>query len=485
MALNRNHPTYRKLDQLVLNGKAQMIATPTISTASTPTVVATQAGEVAIITKIVCTGYPNKETSPGFNDDDEETNGLFLYDENSDLTLEGLSFLRFRRNDLLFEGAQTPSWRSAVPCKPIVWEPEQPLVIPPKHTLRSSMNSNMAGGCFACYGYVVDQDTARSLGFSTNTQDLSYSNKLNRQGFRGAIIASVDVSKAYWELIPAITGYAIQIIDVHVRMQPIAHAPTNIIYAYYGAAGNFLDQNYIMQFVNNNPGDMAEWSFSPGIYLPADKSFFFGRFNPSLSDSAASGSVNVTYRYVPSSEVPQDQWWSYIQPSLPTPSTGSIGTNDLFTAISTDVVPFYPGKSSQPSTSNPGNGKQHIVEGFCFSAQKDTTVASSQLYWALTTGTSTTGTIGVASSGLTTTNYLISPIIALSSHDQMLAMAVDGLAVPCVPDSGLVLIDTTATGPVNTPVTNLQVDEWNCLVWGRTIDTKVKSASGHFKGAAS
>lgn len=497
MALRRQltNEVYRQLDTLVMEGKAQLIATPTITSATTPTIVAPPAGQVAIITKVVGTAYPNKETSPGFGDANELYSGMIVYDENGDLTAEGAEWLGYWRNDLLFEGAQTPSWRSAVPCAPVVWEPEQPLIIPPMHTLRANMSGNMAGGCFACYGYIVDQDSARHLGFDTNTQDFTYdTNKKNRSGFRGV---GLTTGSPYINLITAQTGYTIQVIDINVRIQSTVHAPTKRTVLFQGTT--IIDQttasNVIMKFTANNPSDPLEWTFSPGIYLDANQGLWYSRAaDDLLSENGVGSTINVTYRYVKNSDVPKDHFWSFMAPTLAGSTAATAGTSSLYATASTVATVRYPGIAGDPvlaaasvasTATAPGVGKQFVVEGYCISAQKDLTVLADQSFMAITTGTAS-GNIGIASSGLTTTNKLISPIIALSSHDQSFALAVDGINIPCIKDTGRIQVDMTtvsASGSATPAASDADLDELAVLVWGRT--SQARFGTGHFQGAAS
>ena len=97
-------------------------------------------------------------------------------------------------------------------------------------------------------------------------------------------------------------------------------------------------------------------------------------------------------------------------------------------------------------------------------------------------GSSSGGSVGLPSSGVGTINNLISPIFTLSGHDQLLAIAVDGLNVPCVKDTGFVLIDSTTTGYSATPVAaDRDIDEFHCLIWGRTLPARF--GTGHFQGS--
>ena len=489
MAIRRHWPAYRQLDQLVMEGRAQLVGVPTVDTGTTPAVVATQAGQVAIITKIVGACVASNDTSPGLSDAGV-SQGLFLYDENGDQTNEGVRFLAFQKVDAVMgfsPSAGEDSWKSAPPNRPVVWEPEEPLIVPPNHTLRAVMDSvnTMAGGSFACYGYIVDQGTARMLGFSTNTQDATYKQaspggSLNMAGFRGVVISATGVT----EVIQPFSGMTVQIIDIYVRVQPMSAGSTTrtlLLGSATDATDAAIGMSTLFVACNNNHGDMAEFVCAPGVYLDPNEGFYIGTAN----DCRAS--VSVTYRYVPNSEVPRGQWWAYAAITPPA-LTSQFGTSSLFTtgtaALSLRFQAIDGSGFSPQVIVSPDTGAQHVVEGYCISGQKDATVPGDRLYFALTEG-STGGSLGISGSGATTTNNLISPILCLGGHNQMLALAVDGLNIPCTRDQGAIRIDMVGAGSgSSTPIaSDNDVDELHVLVWGRTIPSRF--GDSHFQGAAS
>ena len=407
-----------------------------------------------------------------------------VHDSAGTLTYDGATWISFQRTDSLHASPSGPDWRSAPPNAPVIWEPEEPLIVPPNHSLQArtykaatassaSEAGLLAGSNFACYGYITDIDTARRLGFEPTKDGVG--SGTNIAGFRGT-------ENSLSAVVTPPTGYAVQIIDVYIRQQQLAHSPTNTSLLFYG--DNVADVNTIFTTCNNNPSDFAEWKFSPGIYLPANKSLFFA------SVDGARSSICITYRCVRADEVPKDHWWSYR--ALPTPGTATLGTTSLYTTATGTFTAFYPGIASDArlvaasvstTATLPGNGKQHIVEGYAISAQKDLTTNQDHLWVGIATGTAG-GSVGVTGSGLTTTNKLISPIFCLGAHNQMLAIAVDGLNIPCPKDTGLVVLDTTARGYTATPAAaDLDVDEFHCLVWGRTKPAAILSTT-HFQGGA-
>ena len=476
MALRRNLPAYRKLDQLVMDGKAQLVATPTDSyNLGAPVLITPPKGQCAIITKIFCMGYAERSTSPGLADTGR-TQRLAIIEPFASNTVGSATFLSFMRVNALHSAAASPDWQSAVPCKPVEWEPEDPIIVPPGFTLASSnpgaLDSNdMAGQCFMCRGYVVDVGTARALGFHVNEYNSIATSSPDVLSMRSGVTSGTFTSSAA-SLIDGRTGQCIQIVDMFIRAQPLTHAPTKSFTV------RQTDDTVIFKGANNNPAEFAEWNFSPGIYLKS------GQGVEIIGDSGIRASITITYRFVDAVDVPQDQWWAYREPQLPTPAGASTGVGQLGTTASSTLSLYYPGLDT--SATSPGNGKQHIVEGYAVSLQKDSTAASDRFYYAITTGT-TGGSIGVGSaSTITTTNYLISPIMAGASHDQALFASEDSLCVPCPKDTGLIFVDTTGLGPTlaaSPAASDLNVDEFHVLVWGRTTQSKFTSST-HFQGAS-
>jgi hypothetical protein len=501
MALRTHLPAYRQLDKLVSEGKAQLVATPITDSGTTPALVATEEGQVAIITKIVGLAAQGEDTSPGLGDLGD-FQGLDIYDENGDLTYEGLAWTSFQRvNALHADDPASPEWTSAVPCVPVVWEPEEPIILPPKHTLRAKTNSGrqtLAGACFACYGYMVDRDTAMAMGFATGSHDLTYkafqdfSNNpqpeiwKNNTGFRTVLAAGAGTNA-----IAARPGYCIQLLDVYIRAQPLTAAPATHFVRLIAAADVadlLANPTVVFKAINNNPGDFAEWKFSPGIYLPAGDALWVEETGNPRS------SVLVSFRYVPADEVPKDHWWCYREPQLPTPGFGYVGTNSRYVSISDSLTLYYPGIAADASLvaagvsdtkSTPGTGLQHICEGYAISVQKDRTYAADKLYFSINAGTNASN-IQVTGSGLGLVNKMISPLICAGSHNQCISLAVDGLNIPCQPDTGVIRVESTSVGAggTTTPTAaDVDVDEWAVLVWGRTAPTRF--GTDHFRGSAS
>lgn len=498
----KSHPSVNELDKLVMEGRAQLVATPTADTGTLPAVVSCGAGEVAIITKIVWSLLPGSDTSPG-SGDQGSVHSCALYDENGDITGETMYFLSHQKVDTVNWSPSAPeaSWLSAPPNSPLIWEPEMPLIIPPGHTLRAIQDgaTSMAGGNPVCYGYMTDIGTARTLGFAVGTQDATYkaitdglittTELKNHTGFRGTLVYNT-IASSVQTIVPGRAGYCVQVVDVVIRAQPMSGGSTTRTAKLLPGAGTtatileILGATDTPFFVasNNNHSEMAEWMFTPKAYLEEGDGLYL------YTPDDCRCSVTVTYRYVPMAEVPQGSFWGYKNITPAGANTNTVGTSSLYTDGSTDMTLFYAGKEaagySTTTATSPGTGYQHVVESYAFAVQKDPTIPGDRCYFALTEGTSA-GNVGLSGSGLTTTNKLISPIWCAGGHNQLIALAIDGLNVPCLKDTGVIRLEMTGRGAsTSTPAQNdLDIDEFHVFVSGRTIPAKY--SEGHFRGAAS
>lgn len=476
----KNAIQYRRLQQLAEEGRAQLVGSlpdPIIATPATAVMVAPDFGMCAIIYKMYATGFTTYDTSPGLGDT-SVIQGFNLLD--SGLNTKGSArFLAFDRVNALHAPADTPSWHSAVPCAPIEYIPADPIVVPPGWKLTTSAvgglaSNDMAGSNWVARGYMLSVADARALGFEVHDYQPGESAPSATNIRTSTIGASLTSSVV--EILAGRSGQCIQIMHMHIRQQQNVHAPT--------ITGQIqqTDNTVIFKFCNNNPSDFAEWKFSPGIYLKA------GQGIEVVGDAGIKATVTIAYRFVDSADVPGDQWWAYAVPGLPSPGGESKGLGGNYCTRGYPFSLYYPRRDTSATT--PGAGKQHVVEGYAMSVQKDLTDPSDRLYLALTTGDSE-GQIGLgaAASGISTTNKLISPIVSVASHDQCVFLAEDDLNVPCGKDTGLVLLDSTVTGvsgglPASPQAADLDIDEIHVLVWGRTIPTRAKGTD-HFMGSVS
>lgn len=464
----RHNPVYDKLNQMVAEGKAMLAAIPTDFLSGVATNVQPGVGQCAVINRIVGMAAPTFDTAtPSL------TGGvasMTLYDSDGQEVVGGAPyFLTFQRNNLEIVGANTPSWHSAVPCGPVDWRLSNPLIVPSKWTLKSTQSVVAASQGFACYGWIIDNATARLLGLDPNG---SLTSTDRRYGCVGIAFTGSEAT-----IIAGRSGKCIQLLDVYIRQQQITHGGTIT-----GTIRESSTDRTIFKFCSNNPIETAEWKFSPSsLYLTAGEGLEI------LGDSGIRATITVIYRYVNEDEVPSDAWWSYIAPNFPTPASSqpSGAISSIYRVRTNELTCYYP-KTGDTKTS-PTTGFQHIVEGYAFSLQGDRTASADILVYGLTTGTTgSTGAVAAATQVAPSTNKLIAPIIGKTSHDQCIYLAVDDLYLPCPKDDGKLFIDAMTVGPsaIVTPTTqDADTDEWHCLVWGRTAPTEF--GTNHFRGGAS
>ena len=378
-------------------------------------------------------------------------------------------FASFIRRLSVFDNGTdpTPSWLNSPPGNNVVaWKPKYPLAVFGGWTVQSSTT---IGGNFhnasTVYGVLVDEDTARSMGFQVS----GYSPDDTRRTFVTSATADATIA--------ARAGQSIRILDVHVRLQPDTDRVTSG-QTQYIELKQATDVRTLHKFINNNQSDMLEMQFSP-----AD-CWFLGENKALEIDFQGSdvGSITIMYEYVDANEVPGDVFWGSVSPTKPSPglSTGAAPNPVVSTAVSL----YFPGRynlSPTPATAEyahatPAQGEQYVLYGYGVSSQ--TLIGSGsggaiptpdQTLFTLSSG-STGGTIGS-----TQANYQLGPVFGALSHDHNVSAVVDDLYVPCAPSNGQIFVDTIGYGPatggfsaVATPGnTNNGIDDWQVSVWGR------------------
>lgn len=463
-----------QLDNLARAGKAMVVSIPTDAVTGTATNIDVPVGQTFVITKLYCQGHATHDST-----DTSDIRCSLLIDE-LDSSGAAANYVAFRWPGVhrvnAIHAASTPTELSAIPDRPICWEPAHPIIVPSKGSAYSLQTSATAGG-FALYGYMLSNGDAATLGLETSTL------ASNASG-RRICYAAIDISSTDTEIAPARTGYSIKILDVSYRSNPRAHTLSTFARIYenvdnaatYSPGGG--DQTVFL-FSNDNP-DVSEVNFSPGIYLTSGTSL---RAVGSGTAAAMMASINVIFEYVPDRDIPRNHWWVCAQPVLPTPATGTIGTGSLVTAESTTLSLYYP--YSGDTKTIPNKGLQHVVEGVLWSLQKDEDATSDHVVWALTTGTAG-GNLGLSSYALTQTNYLITPIMMAGGHNMNHTGAIDELRVPCPKDTGIVMVDSMAVGAdlISTPsATGNNILNWAVTAWGETVPATY--GIWHFKGSAS
>jgi len=383
--------------------------------------------------------------------------GIGFYDVAGTLQSAAL-FRPFVRDNTVFIGI-SPNFRNALPQSAVNWKFKWPICVPAGWTVKSTGASGV-GGNWAAYGQLVSDSTARQLGYSVSPS----ATDANRMSGVDSIITFSTTQI----IVPARTDYSIQILDIHMRVQPVAAVITD---------GKMTveqgDGRPIFVVANDIPGELREVYLSPGLYLKPGQSL------NAKSSTALIGEVVVSWRYVPTNEVPSDHWWACVEPGLPTPATESVGLAEIGRRQQEQVVCFYPRLDTTKTTAT--TGFQHILRGYLVSIQKepwadsasglDTTdvfiVQITASNFGAVTGFSTLHSI-------VNTGNPLAPAISANHHDQCVLIGVDDIMMPGLKDTGSLWIVSTAFGllTLSTPQSNADVDEFWVTLWGNTIPTK-------------
>lgn len=373
-----------------------------------------------------------------------------------------IEFLAFRRWQQTFVPENSPNWRNAPPGNVVVWQPKYPIPVPQGWSIKNLVGGEWANQ-IAVYGKFLSMEGARTAGYDVNTSSTDANRRYGVTSFSPPTAETTQIAGR--------TGKSLRILDVYVRMQPETGGATNKITL------RQTDDRVIFSWTNNNPSDLLELKFSPDIFLKS------GVGLESVATIAGTGSIVIVYEFVDDNEVPGDHWWGYVEPDLPTPTVSKVGTFSNAPVIGTRLVCYYPGLDS--TKTSPTKGCQHIVRGYTFSIQKDTTAVPDQTICCLSSGTAQ-GTIKFTAIGVTSqSNVQISPVFTSTAHDQCVFGAVDNVNIPCKKDDGSIWVDTMAVGVASgvlsaatTPTTtDVDMDEWSWTVWGRTIPGKFSDPS--------
>lgn len=361
--------------------------------------------------------------------------------------LPEFQFFQFERNEL-FHGSPL---LSCPPDTPVAWKPRHPIVLPPGWNLRvRSMGAGQGG--FAAYGYVLDVETARALGYDVGA-DFSPSSGIKRTGYTGLMATNGTQT-----LVAARAGQCIQILDIYARLQPKSLSGASMAIK-AATTGN------IFVLRNDSPSNTQEWKFSPGLFLPVNEALQL----VGDAGAAARGSVNVIFRYVDQDQVPPEHFWGHSVPALPSPGGTTVTTN--VKRQSTTFTLVYPRLGTTKTV--PGAGLRHHIEGYLISAFKDSTATSDLTWFSLGAGTAG-GNVGFNTLTLSTANKPIAPIASLGAPNQGLNLVVDQVNIPCVANTGLIIFDalSIAGSGLATPAGEGDIAGWSATVWGRTMPTQ-------------
>lgn len=460
-------------EQAVFAGNAkQLDADATFALVEVPT------GKCAIITRIVGIGgsaipgvggtapyytAPTAATPVGTPDD--RMNLALTYD--AEVSPVGwsvtLPLLMFERNTAYY--LATPDMYAPFDAK-IDWTPSYPIVIPSGGAL-NVLQTNAIGSKVACYGYMLEEQDARAMGF-----DIEHSGSPST-GFRQVITTGRTAKTTAQDLVLGKTGYCIQILDIWVRIQPNIGGV---------ATAQLKDEtgNIVFEWHNDSRTQPLDIQISPGIYMTAGEKITF------TGNAAADNrcTIIVNCRYVEQSEVPENCFWGFVDPARPSPTSTQIAGTAGKEQSST-ITLNYAGPGTTGTT--PGQGRRHVVEGYNISASKDSTATSDLVWFGITTGASG-GSVGFAFGSVTHDNNLISPIVTLAAPFQTANLAVDRINVPCVANTGLIMVDVcgVAGSLIATPAGEGDIADWGITVWGRTEPTeKLATDNPQFQGTTS
>lgn len=358
-----------------------------------------------------------------------------------------LSFKTNTRWQATFDPANTPNWRNAAPSNVVHWRPKYAIPVPSGWSVLAgpTLGTSAIGNHAAVYGYMLDEDSARSLGYSVTASATDSERRLFTAASEGAA--------SYTDLIAARSGKSIRILDIHVRMQSEVNA-TNTL------SLRQSDGREIFHWTSNNPSDLVNMAFSPDIFLRAGQSLQI------QTTDVGTVSVNVSVEYVDEDDVPGNHWWACVQPALPSPgllSGASIASNAV-------VVQYYPRRNVTLSLGNPLARDQHVIRGYTMSVQKDTGATPDQTFFTISSGP----TAGGVDTGAGQSNFQFAPVLTAPSHDMSVNLAIDGLHIPCQPGNGVLYVNTTTLGSqtlaVLTPSSAVgNIDDWAFCLWGETV----------------
>jgi len=388
-----------------------------------------------------------------------------------------MTWQRQARYNTLFGSAASPDWRTAPPANVIQWSPKYPVVIPSGWTVNTGNYTGYgewAAGQ-AIYGLLVSEDQARTLGFAVTSNP--------NDAKRNASVVSGSGDGSTQTLLAGRTGKSIRILDVQIRLQ----APTNTLTTVELRQAD--GSRSILKLCSSNPAELIDKSLSPDIFLKGGSGLQL------VTNDADACSVNVSYEFVDEEEVPGDYFWGYLEPQIYTPGDGTVGTvaAQVFTQQVEKLTLYYPrldtlGLTATKTTA--GKNKQHLLRGFCISAQKEgtstgTTDSTDQQFFALSQAADSStltavyhlsGSVNIAGDNVNA--ELASAGMAIGNHDQNLTIVTEGLNAPG-PEDGVVRLDivnmsatpNTVLGAKTTP-TDGDMTAWAVTVWGRTIPSR-------------
>lgn len=370
-------------------------------------------------------------------------------------TIQTMSWVRWAA---LFNGGAGTTWRNAPIIDTWKWKPQWPICFPSGRRIRS-LNAQLTANGNVAYGYLVPESTAATLGFDTNPALPSASRLTNVVSVMPTVTTAVTA-------IPAKTGFSIQILDIWLRVQPLATATACFLRVQQNLSTVLTT---VFQVNNDNPANLIEEQLSPGLFLSPGASLEL------VSSAAYTGSAVISYRYVKAEDVPDDHWWYHVAPARSgTSATEILGALGSYTAASAAVVPYFPAKNASASGGLAGRGMQHWLHGFLISMAHDpsdgvvfTNPLGATSWYRLSAG-AVGGRIGIGSTPGVPPDQVelgspLTPVVNCTGHESAVALSESQLMVRTAENHGI-WIDQASFG-VTDAAANLR--NCNITVWGR------------------
>lgn len=356
----------------------------------------------------------------------------------------------------LFNASAAVTWRNAPVIDAWKWHPKWPVCFPSGRVIRS-LNASLTSNGNMIYGYLVPETTAATLGFDTNPVLAT----------RTANVASVmpTVTTAV-TAIPAREGFSIQILDIWLRVQPLATATACSLTVQQNLVGEL---STVFKLNNDNPANFVDEQFSPGLFLTPGASLEL------VSSAAYTGSATINYRYIPQQDVPDDHWWYHVSPARSGTSAPAIeALLGVHAAPSSPVLPYFPGKGASVISGLAGKGMQHWLNGYLMSMTHDATDGLASTFggnsWYRLSAGAVGGRIGVGSTPLVPPDQEelgspLSPVLNCTGHESAASISESGLMVRTAENHGI-WIDQASFG-ITDAAANLR--NCNITVWGRRL----------------
>lgn len=435
------------------------------ATATLPNLITVPRGQVFLMTSIQLQADPGKyNLGSNYNPSPALSSYGYVLTNEAGSGIWAFGFLSALRQISDYHSGITPTALSAPPGNVVVWRPKYAIPVPGGFRLEASTSLGDFGNHSMVHGILVDQATAATLGYNLNAVAASSRHHITTS--RGTSSATT--------IITGRTGKSIRLLDVHVRLQPIANSTNTLTIQQ-------VDGQKIFQWTNSNVVDLVEQVFSPDeLFLKPGQGL---QIQTTVADTC---SFTVSYEFVDQEEVPKNVFFACLQPNKPTPTeTAWAGAGRK---KSTQFTLYYPRTGTTGTT--PGVGKQHLVRGIQMSAQKGNGRFANSLQtvemtlFAISQGASA-GNIGFSLGAETQSNAQVSPTLFAGHHDQCVTLVADSLCVPCKPNDGALWFDSgnlNATGLLGSALTDptttdADITAWSATVWGRTIDTRYRQNS--------